>query len=460
MPNNSSGGSISNSINTAHAGDGSQAPMIFAGNESRLSPTSVSPPLHTQNAEMKQTSMGNVDKMPSPKFGLVPAGGEGSFSTSWLDPFMPQDPANLGFANHPLPLALLGSPFDPHRQQPSGIPGDVTHLMMPNPAPAVWPTCVSPSQAFYSSDQQTTTTPTTSHLYDSHECFSPDTAPTTIEHANLGRDWDGMPIYSDDTQFLLPELGQDFNAQRRYSVDSEVPTLYSADSPPMDPEAGVDQKPLTSHDMQRSYSDPAAVTSTVAREATLSSSLSPPRRSLRKLPTRFRHSKATSPSSSSSVAANAIVAPAATLPAGSVPVPSALQERTWQNWAPWINSLPDDDLKALETRQLHPLRYSPGMTQEQRNLTDLANERMMAAKNFKRRQINNAAAARSRARKNEALDAARRDADDQARRCDEAVAEAEGLRGRLAGAEAALEVARAENEALRAKLAKVDGSEM
>ncbi|KAL8382565.1 hypothetical protein RB595_006374 [Gaeumannomyces hyphopodioides] len=458
MPNNSSGGSVSNSIDTAYAGDGSQAPMAFARNESGLSPTSTSPPPRTQRAEMKKSPTGSTDTMLSPTLGVVPAGGEGSFSMSWFDPFVPQDPAHLGFAHHPLPLVLLDSPFDPRHQQPSGIPSDVAHPI-PNAAPAhMWPRCLSPSQAFHSSDPQTTAPPTTSHPYGSHESFSPDPDPATLEHANLGGGWDGMPIYSDDMQFQLAESGRDFHVQRRYSVDSDAATLYSADSPPMEPESGIDQKPPGSHDMQRSYSDSAVVTSIAAREVTLSSSLSPPARPLRKLPTRDRPSKATS--SSSSATAAAILAPAATLPAGSVPVPSALQERSWQNWAPWINSLPDDDLKALETRQLHPLRYSPGMTQAQRDLTDLANERMMAAKNFKRRQINNAAAARSRARKNEALDAARRDADDQARRCDEAAAEAAGLRGRLATAEAALEVAKADNEALRAELAKMGGSKM
>ncbi|TLD08410.1 uncharacterized protein PgNI_06780 [Pyricularia grisea] len=89
-----------------------------------------------------------------------------------------------------------------------------------------------------------------------------------------------------------------------------------------------------------------------------------------------------------------------------IPPPSADQPRTWHTWAPWINSLTEDELRKLETRQLAPLYYPEGMTAEEKKMTSEANRRLQQAKNYKRRQINNAAAAKSRRKKVEDRDRA------------------------------------------------------
>ncbi|EHA47341.1 hypothetical protein MGG_04122 [Pyricularia oryzae 70-15] len=89
-----------------------------------------------------------------------------------------------------------------------------------------------------------------------------------------------------------------------------------------------------------------------------------------------------------------------------IPPPSADQPRTWHTWAPWINSLTEVELRKLETRQLAPLYYPEGMTPEDKKMTSEANRRLQQAKNYKRRQINNAAAAKSRRKKVEDRDRA------------------------------------------------------
>ncbi|TLS26964.1 hypothetical protein PpBr36_04608 [Pyricularia pennisetigena] len=89
-----------------------------------------------------------------------------------------------------------------------------------------------------------------------------------------------------------------------------------------------------------------------------------------------------------------------------IPPPSADQPRTWHTWAPWINSLTEDELRKLETRQLAPLYYPEGMTAEEKKMTSEANRKLQQAKNYKRRQINNAAAAKSRRKKVEDRDRA------------------------------------------------------
>ncbi|TLD23786.1 hypothetical protein PspLS_06765 [Pyricularia sp. CBS 133598] len=92
-----------------------------------------------------------------------------------------------------------------------------------------------------------------------------------------------------------------------------------------------------------------------------------------------------------------------------IPPPSADQPRTWHTWAPWINSLSEEELRKLETRQLAPLYYPEGMSAEDKKMTSEANRRLQQAKNYKRRQINNAAAAKSRRKKVEDRDRALQD---------------------------------------------------
>ncbi|KLU82567.1 hypothetical protein MAPG_01639, partial [Magnaporthiopsis poae ATCC 64411] len=272
MASNNSSSSISNnSIDTVYPpsfGDSSQVPMAFAGFESGLSPPATSPP--TDPSEIKQSPTGSTDPTPSPAFDVTAAGGEGSFGAPWLGSFAAQDPVHNGFAHDPLSLALLDSSFHPHHQQSPRLPGDVTHLV-PNALPAqMWPGYPPPSQAFGSPDQQTAAPPTTPNPNGSHESFFHDADQVRVGHANLlSRRWDGTPVYSEDVQFPLAESGQNVQMERRYSIDSQAATVYSAGSP----ESGLEQKPLSSHDMQRSYSDSTAVATTTAAMSRDSSTL-------------------------------------------------------------------------------------------------------------------------------------------------------------------------------------------